>query len=200
MFFKNRKVLILLLINIFLAVVIWRIYAYNRMLSFTNTNYSYPVFLNKHGVIGTNKNWKLFIIQPVVVGFYSKNNHNYLIVKYPDQTNLREAAVFISGVVSEGSKIDKIAFENEAKEISILTFEQLKQKLGLKKQIKLHYLAETPLDFSENDSICQVVSEACQLGKLKLITEDLLKDDFNIFVRPEKIYFAVKISLNLEQK
>ena len=146
--------------------------------------------------------WKMKYFQPLLRGYLSKKETNYLVVEYPnDSGEWVEIYIFVTGLIGEGNIIKEIGFRGQDL-VGGVSFEKLKEKLIVGEQIRIEYLAKVPDDY-QSDNLCSLEPSLCLLAEMMAERKELSigkvvelgSEDFEEFVVP-----AVSINVELYGK
>lgn len=116
------------------------------------------------GFIGVNKDWETAVIQPIVYGFYTKDNKNYVQAAYLN--NVGEEIYFDIVVSGEqnGKLVEDIWIKEPYREGKFVNFEELQQMIQHGEQVKISYLKKIPAQYISDTDFCKGLERLCNIS------------------------------------
>ena len=170
---KNKGIALLIGLMVVLGAVIGYLWI---QIHNTQKQGLLPLFSKQYSKVAGEIDWQLKNFQPIIKGFATENEQNFVLVKFNGQNGQEKTVkLFVSGKTPSGNKIEEIILQSANGDIEKLSFEQLKKQLKKGAQIRAQYINAVPEFLDVRD--CQAVAE--NFRKLCFLTDVLVSQQFN---------------------
>lgn len=143
--------------------------------------------------------WKVYSIQPVVVGFRQKGGNHYLLTLHKEGERWIRGVVFLTGQIKNES-FDKIVYYPANGEPSVISLVEFKRAVKIGQRVRIEYLGGEPIDWEgATEQFCSDYYPACAYPEMREELEPLLINNWS-FLKPERFYQALGVKARLEPR
>jgi hypothetical protein len=177
-----------------IAILVLTLYYWARVEILSRFTNEYPAQLTNFGTIynpNPERKWKIMQMQPMIVGYATYDERNYLKIIYPDGGKISRAMVLLNGKITETNQ-DKFIYAKTSGEIESINFEDFKDTTSIGQRVRLDYLGGYPFDWEdESKEFCTLVSPVCEYPKVDEQSEEILNKAW--LFRPQRLFFAMSL-------